>query len=145
MSTADHITGSSAFTEGEWRISGKALDRLQAFMAGIDDILIRVALEIAKKNSTSKSGRDLRIDAEEIEQAGNLLLERLLSGTNFPSYLRPDIERQIRSLLSRIESEELEAIGRLQKITPSGEKLRVLAAENPPSKEWFKGEAERPW
>jgi hypothetical protein len=75
--------------QGNYRISSKALELLQCFMAGLDDVIIRIALEKARARAATP--QDVRIDADDIVQAADAVLERIQSQENLPAELRADI------------------------------------------------------
>ena len=60
----------------DWIISNKAVDMLQCFMSGIDDVVIRIALEEKKKKVR---GSVVRIESEDIEYAAKLVMSHIRS------------------------------------------------------------------
>ena len=88
MSTVDSSCGHRAH-QADYRISSKALELLQCFMSGLDDVVIRIALQRAREKADSSV--DIRIDADDIVQAANAVLDRIRSQENLPPELRSDI------------------------------------------------------
>jgi len=76
---------------GDYRISSKALELLQCFMSGLDDVVIRMALEKAREKAISPT--DVRIDAEDIVQAADAVLDRIRSQEHLPAELQSDINK----------------------------------------------------
>jgi hypothetical protein len=74
------------------RISNRALNLLDCFTSGVDDIIFRVAEEIARRRQPE--GR-LSIDIEDIEKAGDIVLGRLKESVDaggLPKHLGQAIE-----------------------------------------------------
>jgi len=88
MSTVDRPRGEQA-EASDYRISSKALALLQCFMSGLDDVIIRIALEKARERAAAPS--DVRIDAEDIVQAADIVLDRIRSQENLSPVLQSDI------------------------------------------------------
>ena len=68
--------------------------------------------------------------------AGGHDIERTLRIIALEAELKVMKER-LNDILYYIDTEDLRAIGRIEKATPSLAKLRVLAAHNPPPAAWF--------
>jgi len=73
MSTVQRESDTS---NADWKISNKALESLQCFMDGLDDVIIRFAFENAKKRT--KDGV-VRIESDDIESAASLVMTQMRS------------------------------------------------------------------
>jgi len=61
---------------GEWKISSKAMNMLQCFMDGIDDVVISIALQNAMRRT---QGKVVRVEAMDIDFAANKVMDQIRS------------------------------------------------------------------
>ena len=66
----------SSIADRDWKISNKALDMLQCFMSGIDNVVIRIALEEVRKKSPPGV---VRIESMDIERAAKRVMDQIRS------------------------------------------------------------------
>ncbi len=74
-----------------WKISSKAVDKLKCFMNGLDEIVVSIALNIAKKRM-GDSNAVVRIESTDIDRAADLVLEQIRSQVGTHGILASDIE-----------------------------------------------------
>jgi len=95
MSTLDR----SPERNPEVRISGDAVDLLQCFMSGIDDVVMRIALSLAERRlegegKSCSSGQELRVEGRDVKEAAFSFFEHILSREDLP----PDVKQDIREM-----------------------------------------------
>jgi len=75
--------------DGEWRMSNKAMKLLQCFMSGLDDIIIRLALDIARKRVSP--GETARVEYGDIKRAADHVLSQIRAQSDLPPALQSEI------------------------------------------------------
>jgi hypothetical protein len=96
-------SGSPVAQRGDWKISSKAIDLLQCFMSGLDDVIVRIALGIADEKRRSGHRVELRIEADDIEQAANAVLEQIRS-TDLPQPVKTEIDEMDECLKAKCKA-----------------------------------------
>ena len=91
MPAIEQHTPETLLYDGNWKISSKAVDLLRCFMTGLDDVIIRLALEIAQQKQGTGDRTEVRIDADDIEQAANSVLDQIRA-QNLPAHVKSDID-----------------------------------------------------
>lgn len=90
------VTKMSATTqpqnEANWRISSEAFDLLRCFMSGIDDLIVHIALVNARKNGKADESGRVRLDAVDIENAANFVLDKIIEQPSTLPELKDELE-----------------------------------------------------
>jgi hypothetical protein len=77
----------------DFMLSGKAVDLLQCIMAGLDDIVLRIARGIAEERQRAcASTKPLRVEASDVEQASKYVFAQILSQQDLPAPVKADLE-----------------------------------------------------
>ena len=71
-------------TQPEWRLSAKAVDLLQCFMSGLDDIVLRIARGIAEERQKATNAKELRVEAEDVAAACAMYSLRSFHSRTYP-------------------------------------------------------------
>ena len=78
-------------TQPEWRLSAKAVDLLQCFMSGLDDIVLRIARGIAEERQKATNAKELRVEAEDVAAASRHVFAQILSQSDLSDSVRSDL------------------------------------------------------
>jgi|APCry1669189034_1035192.scaffolds.fasta_scaffold210915_2 hypothetical protein len=89
----------------EVRLAAKAVDLLQCFLSGLDDIVLKIAKDRAKARRQSQGNQSpLRIEVEDVEAASRQLFEKILSQEGLSTDLRTELEEMQKCLTQKCQA-----------------------------------------
>lgn len=91
-------------TSANWRLSSDAFDVLQCFMAGLDDVIVQIAVTNARKRGKVDSKGEVSLDTTDIKEAAEFVLSQIRNMPSIPQEVKDELEAMTECVRSKCEA-----------------------------------------
>lgn len=89
----------------DFRLAAKAVDLLQCFLSGLDDIVLRIAKDMAvARHKKSAAVTPLRIEVEDVEEASRYVFAKILEQDSLSADLKAELEEMQECLTQKCKA-----------------------------------------